>query len=247
MTADDMGAAMIDGVHEQRLELEVDGRIVPGILWTPTGATGPTPLVLAGHGGGFGTDGHKRVESIVTFAHRLATEHGIATVAIDQPGCGDREGAAEEQARRRAMSVEEAIASLWTPSLIDEMSRDWKAVLDHLETDAGLGRAGVGYWGLSGGTTFGLPLVATEPRITAAVLGLNGDVPVMRAHAPDVTVPVLYMMNLDDHFMTRESCLALFDALGADDKRLSAYPGDHGANMDQALPEWGRFFADRLG
>jgi dienelactone hydrolase len=237
----------IDGVREERIELEVGGRPVPGILWQPERTNGPTPLVLAGHGGGFGTDGHKRVESIVQLATHLATMYGIATAAIDQPGCGEREGAKEEQARRRKMTLEEAVASLWSRSLVEELVGDWKAILDHLEATVGLGRDGVGYWGLSGGTTFGLPLVASEPRISAAVLGLNGDVPLMRSYAPNVTCPVMYMMNLEDSFMTRESSLALFDALATNAKRVLAFPGDHGENLDQALPDWARFFADRLG
>ena len=213
-------------VIEDRLAVEARGQAVPGILWRPSNAGARTPLVLAGHGGGFGTDGHKRVDEIVALAHHLAVEHGIATVAIDQPGCGDRDGAAEEQARRRQMTVAEAVASLWTRELVEEL---------------------IGYWGLSGGTTFGLPLVATERRIAAAVLGLNGNVPLMQAYAADVTCPVLYMMNLDDRFMSRASCLALFDRLGSVDKHVVAYPGDHGENLHRSREEWGRFFADRLG
>ena len=238
---------MTEAVTETAIDLEVDDHRVPAVLWRPDRTPETTPLVLAGHGGGFGTEGHKRVDGIVRLATHLATEHGIATLAIDQPGCGDRPGAAEEQARRRQMSVEEAIANLWTEELVGEMSADWRAVLDHLERSEGLGGAGIGYWGLSGGTTFGLPLVASEPRVVAAVLGLNGDVPLMRAHAPQVGCPVLWMMNLDDHFMTRESCLALFDALGTSDKRVLGFPGDHGQNLDQALGDWGRFFAHHLG
>jgi dienelactone hydrolase len=233
-------------VAESRLDLEVEGRRVPGVLWRPTTADGSEPLVLAGHGGGFGTDGHKRVDSIVRLARRLATAHGIATLAIDQPGCGDRDGAAEEQARRRRMTVQEAVASLWTKDLVEEMIGDWHAMLDHLGEHEGLGHTGVGYWGLSGGTTFGLPLVATERRISAAVLGLNGDVPLMQAYAPDVTCPVTWMMNLDDRFMTRDSCLALFERLGSEEKRVLAYPGDHGEHLDDAIPDWARWFADQL-
>ena len=55
------------------------------------------------------------------------------------------------------------------------------------------------------------------------------------------------MMSLDDRFMKRESCLALFDALPTDDKHILAFPGDNGQNLDRALPDWGRFFAQRLG
>lgn len=232
-------------MEERSIELEVDGHTVPGVLWRPDGDDRPRPLVLAGHRGGFGTSGHKRVDSIVELATHLAAEYGIATAAIDQLGCGDREGAEQEQARRREMSVEDAIANLWTRKLAEEMIGDWKAPLTHLAAE-GLGLDGIGYWGLSGGTAFGLPLVASEPRITAAVLGLNGDVPLMGAYAPGIECPVLRMMDLDDHFMTRESCLALFDALAASDKRVTAYPGDHGQNLDRALPDWGRFFAERI-
>ncbi len=241
MTRDD------DGVIEETLHLEAAGRRVPAVLWRPEKADEQTPLVLAGHGGGFGTAGHKRVQGIVDLARRLAVERGIATVAIDQPGCGERDGAEQEQARRRQMTVEEAITSLWTKELVEEMTADWQFTIDYLVANRGLGHAGVGYWGLSGGTTFGLPLVASEPRITAAVLGLNGDVPLMRAYAGDVVCPVLFMMNLDDHFMTRDSCLALFDALTSTDKRLLGMPGDHGVNMDRAVPDWVTFFGDRLG
>ncbi|MBW2424694.1 MAG: dienelactone hydrolase family protein [Deltaproteobacteria bacterium] len=233
-------------LREERFDLEVDGRLVPGILWRPDGAAEETPIVLAGHGGGFGTAGHKRMAGIVELAARLGG-YGIATVAIDQPGCGDRPGADEEQARRRTLTIEQAIEQLWTRERVEEMARDWQASLDHLGEQHGLGGAGVGYWGLSGGTTFGLPLVATEPRIQAAVLGLNSAVPLMLAYAPRVTCPVLYTMNLDDHFMTREQGLALFDALGTQDRFVLAYPGDHGENLERAPSEWARFFAIRLG
>jgi len=232
--------------REQRFDLEVDGRVVPGIIWHPRDAVTPAPLVLAGHGGGFGTEGHKRVEAIVELAATLAL-HGIATMAIDQPGCGDRPGARQEQARRRELSVEQAIAQLWTRELVEGMARDWQACLDHARMTWGLGLGGVGYWGLSGGTTFGLPLVALERRIRAAVLGLNSAVPLMLAYAPRVTCPVLYTMNLDDHFMSRSEGLALFDALATDDKVVLGYPGDHGENLDGARDPWARFFASRLG
>ncbi len=234
-------------VSEERFDLLVAGRTVPGIVWRPGPERERTALVLAGHGGGFGTEGHKRMGAIEVLATRLAEKHGIAAAAIDQPGCGDREGAAQEQARRRGMTIDEAIEKIWTRALVEEMTRDRKATLDHLDTRMGLGRAGVGYWGLSGGTTFGLPLVASEPRIGAAVLGLNSAVPLMLAYAPKVKCPVLYTMNLDDHFMSRDAGLALFDALATKDKRLLAFPGDHGENLDQATEDWARFFESRLG
>jgi hypothetical protein len=54
-------------------------------------------------------------------------------------------------------------------------------------------------------------------------------------------------MNLDDHFMSREAGLALFDALASRDKRVLAFPGDHGENLEQATEDWAGFFGARLG
>jgi len=143
--------------------------------------------------------------------------------------------------------MEQAIAELWTPDLVEAMARDWSACIDHARATWQLGEAGIGYWGLSGGTTFGLPLVALEPSIQAAVLGLNSAVPLMLAYASRVTCPVLYTMNLDDRYMSREEGLALYDALGTDDKFVLGYPGDHGDNLDRAREPWARFFSARLG
>jgi hypothetical protein len=53
--------AVADGVSEQQFTLGD----IPGVLWTPAGATGHHPLVLIGHGGGQhktapGVDGRAR-------------------------------------------------------------------------------------------------------------------------------------------------------------------------------------------
>jgi len=41
-------ATPLDGVTEQSFDVDE----IPGVLWTPAGATGPRPLILLGHGGG---------------------------------------------------------------------------------------------------------------------------------------------------------------------------------------------------
>ena len=82
----------------------------------------------------------------------------------------------------------------------------------------------VGFWGLSQGARVGLPLLAAEPRITAAVLGL-ADGPL--ASAPLVTAPVLFYVQSDDDMVSPDSCRALFAALGSTDKILVENPGGH--------------------
>ncbi|CAN5439507.1 hypothetical protein BH10ACT10_BH10ACT10_20950 [soil metagenome] len=82
----------------------------------------------------------------------------------------------------------------------------------------------VGFWGISQGTRVGLPLLAAEPRIVAAVLGL-ADGPV--SSAPLVTASVLFYVQSDDELVPAASCRALFDALGSADKSLVENPGGH--------------------
>src|SRR3954467_1948442 len=82
----------------------------------------------------------------------------------------------------------------------------------------------VGFWGLSHGTRVGLPLLAAEPRVSAAVLGL-ADGPV--ASAPLVTAPLLFYLQSDDEQLDPRACRALFDELGSADKTLVENPGGH--------------------
>lgn len=82
----------------------------------------------------------------------------------------------------------------------------------------------VGFWGLSQGARIGLPLLAAEARITAAVLGL-ADGPV--TSAPLVTAAVLFYIQSDDDMVQPTACRGLFDALGSADKTLVENPGGH--------------------
>jgi len=82
----------------------------------------------------------------------------------------------------------------------------------------------VGFWGLSQGARVGLPLLAAEPRITAAVLGL-ADGP--SSSAPLVTAAVLFYVQSDDDMVEPAACRALFDSLGSAEKTLIENPGGH--------------------
>lgn len=210
------------GVREQRFDVECQGRRVPGILWTPeTPAAGP--LALLGHGGS--TD--KRADYILSTARRLVRHAGISAIAIDGPGHGERRSAAAptDPAAARA-EFEKA----WQrPETTDEIVADWKAALDAIQAELGAGP--VGYFGLSMGTMMGLPLVAAEPRIVCAVLGLMGvwgsNGSRLREDAPDVTIPVRFLMQWDDEIVPRETGLELFDRIGSRQKSLHAHPGPH--------------------
>jgi dienelactone hydrolase len=238
------------GVCERSFELVCDGRTVPGVLWTSEVATGPTPLVLVGHGG----SGHKRQAHLLSLARRLVRHHGIAAATIDGPIHGDRapEGVdiSDPRARRAAFQRE---------GVVDAMVADWKATLDALQKLPELGVARAGYWGLSMGTMFGLPFVASEPRICVAVLGLMGAMVGERTsvvgtefgqrlneHAPAIRCPVLFLQQLEDELIPRASVLDLFDRIGSSDKRLHANPGAHAAVPADEFAHTQAFLASHL-
>jgi dienelactone hydrolase len=109
---------------------------------------------------------------------------------------------------------------------------EWKAAVDDLEADSALSDGRFGYWGVSMGTVIGLPFVAGEPRVTAAILGLAGlarqpGADQFEQAARSLSIPVLFLFQWDDELMTRESGLALFDAFGSKDKTMHIHPGGH--------------------
>jgi dienelactone hydrolase len=232
--------AVEKGVAERPFELAVEARTVPGLLWTPADAAGVRPLVLLGHGG----TNHKRSPYILSAARLFVRHHGFAAAALDAPGHGERATPGWDRSR---MTLEEFRQSLYADRTFDETIEEWKAALDAVQNLDGVGAGPVGYWGLSMGTALGIPFIAAEPRVRVAVLGLMGAMAgrVLR-DAPAVRCPLLFLQQLEDELMSRESVLALFDALGAEDKRLHANPGkhvevprgEHRASVD--------FLADRL-
>src|SRR5262249_30862894 len=103
----------------------------------------------------------------------------------------------------------------------------------------------VGFWGTSMGSGIGIPFVAAEPRITAAVFGLAGHHGLAEA-AAQITIPVEFLMQWDDEMLSRDSALALFDAFASPEKTLHANPGDHADAPAFELESSLRFFARHL-
>lgn len=130
------------------------------------------------------------------------------------------------------------------------MAEDWSAALDQLLILPGLSGIPVGYIGVSMGTAYGLPLLATESRIQAAALGLWGTTYAASEHlaeyAQRVRCPVWFTQQWNDEFFDREGTFALFDAIGSEDKRLVAYPGPHRELEGVRLGDAVGFIAARL-
>ncbi len=220
------------GLIERRFDLKVGNEVVPGVLWTPVDATGPRPKVLFGHGG----TQHKKVAHIPAFARRLA-EHGWASVAIDAPDHGDRVPADERalDATERFARVRDRMNSIGGDERkrrAQMMVEEWQATIDAVEALPEVGAGTTGYWGVSMGTLFGVPLLAAESRITCAVLGLAGINAGGRRYAENaasVSIPLQFMLQSGDELFTREDGIALYDAFSSAEKTLMVNPGAHAA------------------
>jgi dienelactone hydrolase len=238
------------GVTERRFDLVRETGIVPGILWTPAQQERPVPLSLLGHGG----SGHKRADRQLLLGRRFAGVMQMAAAAIDGPLHGDR---VPEQLDRR--QYQERMAAIGVDKVTDGMVDGWRATLEalsHLDTiDANR----TAYIGFSMGTRFGLPYVAAAgDRLRCAVLGKNGmrQTSAMlsavnmaqrfKQDAPTIKVPVLFHVQWDDELFSRDGQFELFDMIGANDKRLIAFPGPHGAAAPAAIETWCAFVAHHL-
>ena len=103
-----------------------------------------------------------------------------------------------------------------------------------MRRDTGVGAGRIAYFGLSMGSIFGIPLLASGLGVNTATLGLLGTWGLGRAagerlarDAAAIDIPLLFLMQLEDEIFNRKGCLELFDALGSADKRLHANPGLH--------------------
>ena len=185
-------------------------------------------------------------------ARRFAAECGFAVAAVDAPTHGDRPRTEEHNRligeMRNRMQTGEDVAPVLAEfhTLIAGQSvPEWRAVVDAVQDLDHVGAGPVGYWGLSLGCGLGVPFVAAEPRVRAAVLGLNGAETSAEA-AARITVPVEFLVQWDDERVPRAASLALFDAFTSAEKTLHANPGKHAGvpmfELDSSL----RFFARHL-
>ena len=226
------------GVVERRFDVQGADEVVPGLLWTPEGASGARPLVLVGHGG----TAHKRTPYVLSLARRLVRHQGWAVAAIDGPGHGDRLGEAGTGSRRTFMTLVAAAA--------ESMTADWKATLAELRDLDEVGDGPLGYWGLSMGTMLGAPFVAATPEVRCAVLGLMGTLSEgdpWAIAAATIECPILFLAQTDDELVPIDRAMELFRSISASDKRFHAHPGLHSAVPGEEIEASETFLAQHLG
>jgi predicted esterase len=175
-----------------RVELELGGAVVPGILLLPPdppapglapdpgGEPRPAPR-LARHAprlarrttqgvpGALLLHGYaSRKELMVDTMGNALLRHGIASLAIDLPLHGDREGPVQEQAR-------------YDPLLL---LRQWRLALDEITASLrllgevpGVDRGRLSLVGYSMGAYLAVMVAAAEPAARAVVVAAGGDLP----------------------------------------------------------------------
>ncbi len=229
-------------VQERRFILDE----VPGVLWTPTSASTPAPLILMGHPGGL----HTMYPRLLARARRAAAD-GFASATIELPGSGERPRSADaERARadlRRALAAGEPVGEIidrLVPPLVAEAVPEWRSTLDALLSLPEIG----GPVGYSGGViAIGIRLAVLEPRISAAGFFAGSFVPAATfGEAREITIPVHVLLQWDDEGNDRDAALRLFDAFGSKEKTLHANMGGHTGVPDFAGEDAARFFARHL-
>jgi dienelactone hydrolase len=241
----------VDRAEEREFHVKRPSGPVPVLAWLPAqAASSPPPLVLLGHGG----SSDKRSERIVRLGRWFASEAGFAALAIDGPFHGERVTTAMTDEAYWA-----EIAREGAEAVLDRMAGDWWAAVDALATEGLADDRRLGYVGLSMGSRFGLPLVATlGDRFRAAVLGkfglrqgpaLNPAMNLPERFAADaarITCPVLFHVQLDDDLFPLDGQRRLFDRLATARKEWLAYPGPHGVTDPGAEARWRNFIRDAL-
>ena len=230
------------GVSTRLFRITSRGRSVPGVLWTPSQPCLDRPLVLIQHGG----SAHKLDPTVLDIVQPLVAEKHFCAAAIDGPVHGDRR---TQPAERAQIGAE--FQALWRAAPgVDAMVNDWRAAIDALSSLEEVDSKRIGWYGVSMGTAYGLPLVARTSVFKAAVLGKwASDYPnsgFLADEASDVTCPVLFMLRWHDEHFSRAGTLDLFDRISTADKRLHGYTGSHYAASTEQLNDAVNFLADRL-
>lgn len=260
------------GVRIRSIAVEGHREAIPTLVWSPVdpqeGARGSDeaavvgiehalderPAVLLGHGG----TQHKAAPNLVALARHLVEALRCAVVAIDAPGHGDRVTEAERQAFRQAVKRIDPSRPRNRGDATAPYSRtfvhgvaDWHCVV------AALGAARViaapfGWWGVSMGTSIGLPFIVEEARVRCAVLGLASTVsrPGHAAYldwAARYDRPLLFLCQRDDGGHPIGNALELFDTFGSNEKTMHVNPGGHVEVPSFERQAAVQFFARHLG
>jgi hypothetical protein len=138
-----------------------------GTVWHSRASSGVRPLLLLGHQ----EDEDRHSPDLMDFMHLMCGKYGFVVAAIDGPMHGDRRVGTVEQSM-----MKHEFDQAWRDGeeTITPMVMDWKLTIDALCELTEVDARHIGYFGLSMGTAYGLEVVATDLRISAAIFGQWG-------------------------------------------------------------------------
>jgi pimeloyl-ACP methyl ester carboxylesterase len=223
VTVHERSARDIAGGRRILLSIE-DGEHVPGLLLLPTTRQrGPAALLLHGY-----SSRKERMSEVIGMS---LLRRGIASLAIDLPLHGERDGEVESLSYRNPFEL----VQRWRLA-ISEAGLGLRFLAAHSAID-GARLALVGY---SLGSFLGVIVAAQEPLVRAVVLAAGGDLPTrlpfaaivrtvadpLRAVRKLVGRPFLMVNGRFDRTVTAEQAQRMFAAAG-EPKELRWYAGGH--------------------
>jgi fermentation-respiration switch protein FrsA (DUF1100 family) len=236
ITVHERSARDIPGGRRILLSIE-DGEQVPGLLLLPTDRQRvPAALLLHGYS--------SRKERMSEIIGTSLLRRGIASLAIDLPLHGERDGDVESLSYRNPFEL----VQRWRLA-ITEARLGLRFLSEHPAID-GARLALVGY---SLGSFLGVIAAAQEPLVRAVVLAAGGDLPtrlpfaaIVRSVADPLRAvrrlsgrPLLMISGRFDRTVTADQARRLFDA-ASEPKELRWYAGGHWPppNEVDAAVEW---------
>jgi predicted peptidase len=223
--------------------IEHNNRKVPGVIYCPTDLPKNRPLVLIGHGG----SQDKTHPNIKETASLWVKKDQFYVAVIDGPIHGQR-----RDDNLSGVELQTAFRQMWiSDNKIDSMVEDWIAVINGLIAEFKfIDENRIGWYGISMGTAYGIPLIANEKKIIAAVLGMLGTDFInsqrITDDSPKVFCPVLFQQKWDDQFFSRNGQLDLFEKIGSVEKYLKIYPGEHSPVVGQQQLDIVEFLSKKL-
>lgn len=210
------------GNPTRELRITRDGmRDITGAIWLPQNLEPHKTLVCFGHG----ASGDRYQAPISQLAGRFIREAGLPVLSIDGPVHGLRQVG---EGGRKAFFPE-----FQRDTALEDMTADWTEAITTVQSLPEVGTGKLAYFGLSMGSIFGIPLIASRSDVTVATLGLFGIQESFPhrdkfiAAAKKIVCPLLFLMQLEDELFSREGYLKAFDTFESKDKRLHANPGLH--------------------
>lgn len=198
---------------EETLNIKSGQESIPVSLWFPEDRI-VRAVALLGHG--LGVDRHHEFNTRIA---SLLSAASCVVLSPELPLHGERSSGKADDWREIVNSWQ----VFWSAGGVQALVEEWTSFQSYaVERFPG---KPVGYFGLSLATQYGIPFLANNNMIQAAVLGLFGShpppkTPVMNHYAPNVSCPLAFVKQADDELHPETTADYLFDSLGSSEKEL---------------------------